>query len=151
MTEIISEPVHLNCHYDVPPEVIFDAWINPEIMRKWLFIGPTSEIANIELNAQEEGQFSIIEFDKSSGEYLDHFGIYKEIEAPLQLVFTLSVPKHFPGETTVTIHIFPTLNGCELKLTQTGVPKDITESSWVNMLHALKLLVEETVESDGQQ
>ncbi len=147
MSETGLEPVHVSCHYDVSPEIIFDAWTRPELISKWLFVGPTSEITNIEMDMQVEGKFSILELERKNGEYIDHFGVYKEIEQPLRLAFTLSVPKHFTGETIVTIHIFPTLNGCELKLTQEGVSKEITEKNWLEMLHQLKHAVEVKGES----
>lgn len=138
MSEVHTEHVQVSCHDDHPPETIFDAWVDPAMISKWLFVGPHSELTNIEINLAVGGKFSIVEFDRNNKEYIDHFGNYIEIEHPLRLAFTLFVPKHFPGETTVTIHIFPTLNGCELKLTQTGVSKEITEKNWHDMLHHLK-------------
>ncbi|MEP7166090.1 MAG: SRPBCC family protein [Ferruginibacter sp.] len=143
MNDIDLEPVLASCHYDLSPETIFDAWVKPDIIRKWLFVGPSSRIVNIEVNPIREGYFSILECDRTNGEYIDHYGKYKEIERPYQIVFTLYVPKHFAGESTVTIHIFPTLNGCELKLTQVGVPKEVTEKNWIEMLHHLKTTLEE--------
>ncbi|MEO6490099.1 MAG: SRPBCC domain-containing protein [Ferruginibacter sp.] len=143
MSERELEPLHTSCHFDVPPEAIFDAWINPAIIRKWLFAGPGSEITNVEVDLKEGGSYSIIELESSSGESIEHFGKYQEIEEPLQLVLTLNVPKQFPGESIVTIHIFPTLNGCELKLTQAGASNNSPGKSWADMLHALKHLVEE--------
>jgi uncharacterized protein YndB with AHSA1/START domain len=146
MIETAAESIHVSGHFDnVTTEDLFDAWVKPEIMRKWLFIGPNSEITKIECDLRINGKFSILELEKSSGEYIDHFGKYLEINRPLQLVFTLSVPKHFPGETIVTIHIFPTLNGSELKLNQAGVSKEKAEKNWQEMFQKLKLVVEESV------
>lgn len=147
MSETHVEPVHVSCHYDLSPEIIFDAWVNPEVIRRWLFVGPTSEITNVEINLEVEGRFSILELERSNGEYIDHFGKYKEIERPFRLVFTLCVPKHFSEETNVAIHIFPTLNGCEIKLTQEGISKEVTEKNWLEMLHQLKRVAEESNET----
>jgi uncharacterized protein YndB with AHSA1/START domain len=142
MGEKEFEPVHVQCLYNVSPEIIFDAWVKPEFIRKWLFVGPSSQIVNVKINLVVGGEFSILELEKSNGGYIDHFGKYQEINRPKRLVFTLSVPKHFPGETVVTVEIESRTNGCELKLTQTGVSRDITEKNWSEMLQQLKTVIE---------
>ena len=136
------EPVHINLQYNVSPEIIFDAWIKPDIVRKWLFAGSASEIVKVDINPIAGGNFSILEWDRGNREYIDHYGKYAEIIRPHRLVFTLEVPKHFSDITQVTIEIEPIENGCELKLTQIGVSKDKTEKSWKDMLQQLKLVVE---------
>jgi len=136
------EPVHVTRFYNASPEIVFDAWTHPELVRKWLFVGATSEIIAIDLDLQINGNFSILEFEHSTQENIDHFGSYIEIDKPNKLVFTLSVPKHFPGETKVTIEIASKNEGSELKLTQTGVSKEIIEKSWVTMLEQLALSIE---------
>lgn len=128
--------------YNVCPESIFDAWLEPEIIRKWLFVGPSSEITHIEMNPKVRGRFSILELERSNGEYIDHYGTYQEIDRPSRLVFTLSVPKHFQGETCVTIEIKTKSEGCELTLTQTGVAPDTTESNWRDMLRQLDVAID---------
>jgi uncharacterized protein YndB with AHSA1/START domain len=135
-------PVNLAATYAVPPELVFDAWVKHELMHKWLFIGPTSEIVNIETDFRPGGGFSIRELEKTSHEYIEHYGKYLEIDPPQKLVFTLSVPKHFSEETKVTVMIEPHAGGCTLQLTQTGVAKEITEGSWRNMLEQLRLTLE---------
>ena len=45
-TEVL-EPVKISCVIVAPPEAVFDAWVKPELIRKWLFVGPTSEIVNV--------------------------------------------------------------------------------------------------------
>ena len=134
--------VSIRCTYTVPPEIVFDAWVKTELISKWLFVGPTSEISHIELDLKKHGKFSIVEYEKGSGEYIDHYGEYLEIDRPKKLAFTLAVPKHFTEETTVVIEINAIEKGCELILTQTGVSKDTTEESWKRMLAQLSLTLE---------
>ena len=94
------------------------------------------------MDLKKFGKFCIIEYEKSSDEYIDHYGEYLEIDRPKKLVFTLSVPKHFTGETKVVIEINSIEKGCELTLTQTGVSKDTTEENWKRMLTQLSLTLE---------
>ena len=142
MDTVDIAPVTLAATYAVPPELVFDAWVKPSLIHKWLFIGPTSEIVNIEIDLRPGGKFSIQELEKTTGEYIDHYGNYLEIDPPRKLVFTLAVPKHFPGETNVTILIEAFAGGCILQLTQAGVAKETTEASWRKMLEQLKLTLE---------
>jgi len=86
--------------------------------------------------------FQYLNLKKVINEYIDHYGEYLEISKPNKLVFTLCVPKHFPGETKIDLEISKRNSGCELKLLQTGVPKDVTEESWKKMLEQLKLTLE---------
>ena len=137
-----TDGVHLTCNFFAPPEAVFDAWINKDFIRKWLFVGSTSEIVHVEMDVRVQGKFSILEQDNIKLEHIDHFGEYVSIERPGRLEFTLSVPKHFAGKTTVEIIILATDAGSELTLTQTGVSRIVTEGNWKKMLFQLQLALE---------
>ncbi|HXL56174.1 MAG TPA: SRPBCC domain-containing protein [Chitinophagaceae bacterium] len=138
-----QKQVHVSHTYNVSSETVFDAWVKPEIVSKWLFVGPTSEIVKAEIDSTVDGFFSILELEKTNGVYIDHYGKYLEIERPKKLVFTLSVPKHFPGETCVNIQIETTVNGCVLTFMQTGVSPAIVEKNWKDMLQQLDVVLTE--------
>ena len=142
MATNILDPVEIRRAIFVEPENVFDAWVKPEMIRKWLFVGPTSEIIRIEIDLRIQGNFSILELEKTNNEYIDHYGKYIEIDRPGKLTFTLSVPKHFPGETYVSIEIGATREGSNLRLTQIGVSKDVTEESWNKMFAQLSYALE---------
>ncbi|MEO5595114.1 MAG: SRPBCC domain-containing protein [Chitinophagaceae bacterium] len=129
--------------YKFCPEIIFDAWVDPEMIPKWLFVGPTSEIINIEIDPVAGGMFSILELERNNGEHIEHFGKYKKVAHPRNLEFTLSVSKHFKGETFISIEIIPQPGGCHLQLTQTGVPPGTTEKNWRDMLAHLNSVLKE--------
>lgn len=130
----VTEPVRVERAFTVTPERVFDAWLDPLIVEQWLFHSATNQI-EAQINAKVGGKFSVVEH--ADGETIDHFGEYLELERPRRLVFTLEVPKHFPGITRVTIHLTPTTNGCALQLTQTGVSPEVTAGPWQSMLETL--------------
>jgi uncharacterized protein YndB with AHSA1/START domain len=138
----ILDPVEIRRVIFAKPEMVFDAWVKPDLIRKWLFAGPTSEIIRIQIDLRIQGKFSILELEKSNNEYIDHYGKYIEIDRPGKLAFTLSAPKHFPGETSVSIEIVAIQEGSDLRLTQIGVPKNVTEESWNKMFAQLSLTLE---------
>ena len=71
MNAKILEPVKVRQIISASPEMVFDAWVSPEMIGKWLFVGPTSEIVNVNLDLRVQGKFSILEFEK------EHQGIYR--------------------------------------------------------------------------
>ncbi len=117
------------------PDAVFDAWITPEVMRRWLFKGPSNEILQPEVDARAGGKFSILE--RAGGEEIDHFGTFETVDRPRRLIFTLEVPKHFPGVTRVTVDLEPTTGGALMRFTQTGVEREVTEGAWRDMFEAL--------------
>ncbi len=75
--------------FDVVPERVFDAWLIPEMMRKWFF---TLEGTNIvaQNNPQVSGNWEII--DRRDGKDYRAIGEYLEIDSPVKLVFTFKMP-----------------------------------------------------------
>jgi uncharacterized protein YndB with AHSA1/START domain len=140
MTAAIATPVHISRQLAASPEVAFDAWLDPAVIRRWMFKSRTNEIRDVMIDPRVGGSFSISEFD--DGEELEHFGTYLEIDRPRRLVFTLQVPTHFPGVSRVTVEIAPGRDGCLLTLTQTGVKREVTEGNWHDMLRTLAALLE---------
>ncbi len=123
-----SRPVQVSRQFNASPESVYDTWLKPEWVKRWLFKSDSNEITTVEINPRPGGHFSILELN--NGEEIDHFGNYREPERPHRLVFTLEVPKHFPGQTLVTVIIKPVAGGSVLNFTQTGVSPEITESNW---------------------
>ena len=121
-----------------PPERIFDAWLNPEIARRFLFATPTGEIVRTRIDARVGGSFSIVRRD--NGEDIEHVGEYLVIDRPRRLVFTFAVPKFSAQFTQVTIEIAPNPGGCTLTLTHEGVPPEWaerTQEGWTMILSGL--------------
>jgi uncharacterized protein YndB with AHSA1/START domain len=133
------KPVQISHCFPVSAERVFDAWLNPEIIKLWMFKSSSNKIVNVKIERWVDGGFSILEL--SGDEEIDHFGQYKEITGPRRLSFSLEVPKHFPCVTIVDINVDPDANGCKLTLTQRGVPAKITEAPWTEMLHNLEKLL----------
>ncbi|WPU96725.1 SRPBCC domain-containing protein [Mucilaginibacter sabulilitoris] len=133
------KPVQISHYFPVSATQVFDAWLNPEVIKLWMFKSPTNRIVSVKIERWVGGSFSVLEL--SGDEEIDHYGEYKEITGLRHLGFSLEVPKHFPGVTHVDIHFEPEADGCKLTLTQTGVPAKITEGPWTEMLNNLEALL----------
>lgn len=127
--------------FDASPERVFDAWLDPETARKWLFSDEGSEIVRAEIDARVGGGFSFVR--RSPEGDLEHVGEYLEIDRPRRLVFTFAVPALSPEYDRVTVEIVRLDKGCELTLTNEMSPEvhsewgEQTREGWTKMLAAL--------------
>lgn len=67
-------------------EDVFDAWLNPETLSQFMMPMPGMPASDVENDAREGGNFSIIMHAGSDD--LPHTGKYLEITRPNKLVFT---------------------------------------------------------------
>jgi uncharacterized protein YndB with AHSA1/START domain len=128
--------------YSFPAERVFDAWLIPEVTRRWLFTTDDSEVIRCEIDARVGGKFEIVD-KRDSGEFkgeIRHIGEYLEIDRPRRLVFTFGVPQFDPRMTRVEIDIVAKDSGCELTLTHYDVPEQWqapTTEGWTKLLGSL--------------
>ena len=136
----MNTTLRVDRRFDVPAERVFDAWLDPESARKWLFTAPGGQITRCEIDARAGGQFVIV--DHRGDESVEHVGEYIEIRRPTRLVFTFAVPKYSPQITRVTIDIAVSSSaGCELTLTHEDVLLEWarqTEEGWKMILDNLE-------------
>lgn len=132
--------------FSVPAEKVFDAWLDPNWLNRWMF-GPDvrdEEIIKLENNPEVGGSFSYIV--RRGDQEIDHMGTFREIQRPNRLVFTWGVDMEAGDESVVTITIQSTENGCLLTLTHELDPKwaeyaDRTREGWSFMLNKLNTVL----------
>lgn len=130
--------LHLQRRLESSPERVFDAWVNPETVRKWLFTTPTSESNTTQIDARADGQWVIT--DRRDGVDYKALGVYVEIDRPRRLVFTFGMPQFSPEFALVIVEIAPEGNGSLVTITHERLPwshvKE-TEQGWKNMFTQL--------------
>ena len=137
-------------NFDASPERVFDAWLNPDLARHFLFATPTGQMVRVDIDARVGGKFVIVR--RTDGDDVEHVGAYLAIERPRRLVFTFSVPKFSAQVTQVTIDVVPHGQGCVLTLTQEGVPPEWaerTQEGWGQILIGLDRSLQEYAEVIG--
>lgn len=135
-----SVVVRISFAFAASPERVFDAWLDPEMIGKWMF-GPAlrdEEILRLSVDAKQGGCFSFLV--RRNGQEIDHIGEYVRIDRPRQLVFTWGIKGS--DSSRVVIDIVPQGTGCELTLTHELHPDwadyaSRTEAGWTKMLQAL--------------
>ena len=132
--------LRINLLFSSPPDRLFDAWTRPEIMKRWLFKGPHSEIVRVEQNLTMGGRFYIVE--RTREKQNDYFGVYAELVRPTRLSFSLEVPAFFDGRSFVEVDFKQLSDACEMCFRHSGVEPAMVETSWRMMfINLTELLV----------
>lgn len=138
MTEATGSVV-VTHRYEASPEKVFDAFLDVDVARRFLFATATGEMIEAEIDPKVGGKYAFTERRPDMGD-VRHVGEYLEIDRPRRLVFTFGVPQLDPRLTTATVEIRPVPGGCELTLTNDGVPPDHMEGDkegWTRILKGL--------------
>lgn len=140
MTNTIA--VHVRQQFAAPPTLVFDAWLDPETLGRWMFrtVVPDETIVRLQTDPRVGGSFSFVVLRQ--GQEIDHVGEYLEFDRPRRLVFTWSIRANLPETSRVAIEISPRDSGCELSLTHEIDPQwsDFApriQQSWTTMLTSL--------------
>jgi uncharacterized protein YndB with AHSA1/START domain len=128
--------------FTASPERVFDAWLQPELVARWMF-GHTElqeEVVHLRTDPRVGGAFSFLV--RRGSEEVDHVGHYLEIDRPRRLVFTWTVVPHPEEGSRVTIEIAARGTGCELTLTHEIPPAyaewvERTKEGWTKLVEAL--------------
>lgn len=137
MTAETPVTVRVNRHFSVSPERVFDAWLDPEKVGKFLFATEDGEMVKVEIDARVGGRYSIV--DRRDGQDVEHIGEYLEIDRPRRLVFTSQVPFYSEQVDRVTMEIEPADGGCDLTLITETTQEwaDQTADGWKMILDSL--------------
>lgn len=85
--------------FDAPAHLVFEAWSNPELFRRWWV--PTSigvTLRSCEMDVRTGGSYHL-----SFGEGMDFFGRYLEVVPPSRIVWTNEEGGENGSVTTVTL------------------------------------------------
>jgi len=142
MNERSGASVTITHRFQEPAERVFDAWLDPDVTRRWLFVTPSGLIVECRIEARVGGHFTIV--DRRDGEDVAHVGEYLEIDRPVRLVFSFSVPKYSSAISRVSIDIAPVAGGCLLTLVNDAVPPeyvDGTRQGWTDLMGRLETVL----------
>ncbi len=131
------------------PEVVFDAWLDPAVARRFLFATSAGTMLTCAIDARVGGEALIVE--QRGAQDTHHWLRFDEIDRPRRLIFRFRAGlagERDDGEwTRVAIDIAPTGHGARLTLTHDGVwpdYEDRTRQGWTMILGNLANTVEKT-------
>lgn len=132
--------VEVRRQFKVPAERVYDAWLDPQKTRQFLFGAPGRTIKHATVDARVGGSFSILVVEKD-GKEIDHIGYYRELVRPTRIVFDFVVPSFSEKKTPVFIDISGTPGGCLLTLRHEMLEpgfKEPVSKGWTGILEALQ-------------
>ena len=126
-------------HLAYPPERVFDAWLDPKTLAKFMKPGPDVTTPEVTSDAVVGGRFKIVMKAPEMGE-IPHEGEYLEIDRPNRLKFTWLSPYSQEG-STVTLTFASKDGGTDLTLHHIRFPseesRDNHEGGWTAILNTL--------------
>ena len=122
-----TETVVVTQKFASDEESIYDALLDPKTASKFLFATPTGTMVRAEIDARVGGRYTFV--DRRDGKDVLHTGEYLELVRPLKMVFTFSVPEYSSEVSTVQINLAHLGEGCELKLINSGGPREGVEKA----------------------
>jgi uncharacterized protein YndB with AHSA1/START domain len=91
-TQQISKPTETSLRvertFDAPREDVFDAWTNPEVLRRWWRPNPAWSTPVAEVDLRVGGRYRISMEDPESGSKHTACGEYTEVSRPRRLVYS---------------------------------------------------------------
>jgi uncharacterized protein YndB with AHSA1/START domain len=135
----MAEPISITVERRIaaPPETVFDAWLDPEGLGRWLFATPGGVMEKVEIDPRVGGGFLVAE--RRGADLAEHFGEYVALDRPRLLAFDFWTS--FSAERTrVTVTIAPDGDGALLTLTHQGVWADYearTRQGWTMIVDNL--------------
>jgi uncharacterized protein YndB with AHSA1/START domain len=118
--DVDTGTVRIERTFEAPAEAVFDAWTNPEVLRRWWRASPSHETAVAELELRVGGGYRLAMRNPEAGEDYVVYGTYREISRPDRLVYSwawegtgpyaghesevaVTFQEDAPGRTTVVI------------------------------------------------
>ena len=107
-----------------PPEEVFQAWTDPEILVRWWGAGET-RLVGVEVDPRPGGDYRFEVASPEGGRY-EIAGTYEEVDPPRRLSFTWQFVSGGPDDSTskVTVELTPRGGETELRLTHDRFPSD---------------------------
>jgi uncharacterized protein YndB with AHSA1/START domain len=138
--------VQVRRRFDASPKRVFDAWVAPAEIQKWIEAQTFGdEAVRVDVRARVGQPFRLIV--RRGGEEISHSGEYVELRPSRRLVFTWVVPSVSKETTLVSIDLTPVPSvwgGTDLVLKHERVlPADTaqTEATWLRVLEAIAMII----------
>ena len=130
MTEVGHETaLELTHRFTAPRERVFDAWTNPDVLRRWWAAGPTWDTPQADVDLREGGAYRL-SMRTDTGEVHTVHGKFREVRPPERLAYTWAWDEG-PGaamagsdDTLVVVEFVDDGDGTLVKLTHSGFAND---------------------------
>lgn len=143
MNQMTELTVNTSKLINAPMEAVFEAWMDPELLSKFMIPGEGMSVSKAEADARQGGRFTIVM--AAGDQEIPHGGTYLEVVPHSRLVFTWESPFSVEG-STVTLSLTPAENGAtQLQLVHEKFAdqqsRDNHDGGWQGILNKLAEVV----------
>ena len=85
-----TETLRIERIFRAPAQAVFDAWTNPEVLRRWFHSQPDWETPEATVDVRVGGTFRLAMRNPRDGAVYAGSGHYTEVDPPTRLAFTWS-------------------------------------------------------------
>ena len=144
-----SDVAELRRHLDAAPDLVFAAFADPALVRRWLTPNPEVKLDVLTFDFRVSGLYRFA-YHVPGGAIMHVNGMFRAIERPLRIVFSWNIEppdEHAGVQSEVRIAIAPDGNGSQLhirhlKLARAGAPERHAEG-WRGAAEQLAALMKE--------
>ena len=122
----MNEPPELRIErtFDAPAERVYDAWTNPEVMRRWYHCGPDWATPEVEVDLRVGGRFRVV-MRKPDGSEVELSGEYTGIDRPRRLAMTCTFSDDPSGaEQSIELSFSETAGATTVVLVNSRIPSE---------------------------
>jgi uncharacterized protein YndB with AHSA1/START domain len=121
--------LQLERRFDASPEAVFDAWTNPDVLRRWWAAGPDWETPVAEVDLRAGGRYRLTMRDPAAGAEHTVGGEYIEVRRPERLIYTWEWEPEpggpdMGGTSRVTVDFVADGTGTRVGLTHSELASD---------------------------
>jgi uncharacterized protein YndB with AHSA1/START domain len=121
--------LRLERRFQAPPEAVFDAWTNPEVLRRWWAAGPGWETPAADVDLRPGGRYRLTMRDPAAQAEHTVTGEYVEVRRPDRLTYTWAWEPEPDGPdmgppSRVTVDFVPDGGGTRVELTHSELASD---------------------------
>jgi uncharacterized protein YndB with AHSA1/START domain len=93
-----TETLLIERTFKAPPQAVFDAWTNEEVLRRWFHANPAWDTPEALVDVRVGGAIRLVMRDPSDGETHGATGRYTEVDPPTRLAFTWTWDRDKEGD-----------------------------------------------------
>jgi uncharacterized protein YndB with AHSA1/START domain len=123
-TSTRQDVLRMERRFEAPPEAVFDAWTNPEVLRRWWAAAPGWETPAAEVDLRAGGRYRLTMRDPAAGAEHTVGGEYVEVRRPERLTYTWA----WETETGEPAPVEPSLVSVDFLADGDGTRVELTHS-----------------------
>ncbi|MBS1888276.1 MAG: SRPBCC domain-containing protein [Actinobacteria bacterium] len=119
-----TETLLIERTFQAPPDAVFDAWTNTEVLRRWFHADRDWDTTEAEVDVRVGGVVRLAMRNTDNGEVYGATGEYTEVDPPTRLAFTWSWDDG-ARDTLIEIDFEPVGEGAtRVRFTHSGLPDE---------------------------